>query len=93
MISDTEYSRAVAEFLSERGVTRCPTACVVPTRASVSEADRAALRSHEADREAVRRARRRDMHQMISRGAPRDRYAETAGPPVSDPRSEAGVSP
>ena len=66
MISDTEYAQAVAEFLSKKGVTRCPTACVVPTRASVSDADRAALRNHEAAREAVRRARRREFHQMIS---------------------------
>ena len=66
MISDTEYARAVAEFLSKKGVTRCPTACVVPTRASVSDADRAALRDHAETREAVRRARRREFQQMIA---------------------------
>jgi len=95
MISDTEYARAVAEFLSERGVTRCPTACVVPTRASVSDADRAALRSHVETREAVRRARRRELQQMISppRTGLRDRYAAAAGLAVSDPHSAAGVSP
>jgi hypothetical protein len=94
MISDTEYARAVAEFLSERGVTRCPTACVVPTRASVSDADRAALRNHEATREAVRQARRRELQQMLSsRSASRDRYAPAAGLPVSDPHNVAGVSP
>jgi hypothetical protein len=58
MISDTEYAQVVAEFLGNKGVTRCPTACIVPTHASVSDADRIALRSYEATREAARQARR-----------------------------------
>jgi hypothetical protein len=45
---------AVAEFLRTRGVTRCPTACVLPTQASVPAADREALGEY-----AVRRAERR----------------------------------
>src|SRR3954463_411016 len=65
MISDTDYARALAEFLSERGVTRCPTVCVAPTVASVSDADRVALRSHAEIRETVRRTRRRAMQQMV----------------------------
>lgn len=94
MISDTEYARAVAEFLSEKGVTRCPTACVVPTHADVSDADRAALRDHEAARDAVRRARRRELQQKFSQQpAPQDRYAAAAAPPVSDPGNAACVSP
>ena len=94
MSSDTEYTRAVAEFLSEKGVTRCPTVCVAPTLASVSDADRVALRSHAEIREAVRRARRREMQQMISsRGASRDKIAAAASQPVSFPRSAACVSP
>ena len=28
-MSDTDYAKAVAEFMSKKGVTRCPTACVV----------------------------------------------------------------
>jgi hypothetical protein len=92
MISDTDYARAVAEFLSERGVTRCPTVCVAPTLASVSDADRVALRSHAEIRETVRRARRRAMQQMI---APRRAVHEdcAAGRPVSGPDSAACVSP
>ena len=57
MISETEYARAIAEFLSKKNVTRCPTACVVPTRASVTEADRNALRDYDAAREAARQAK------------------------------------
>src|SRR4051812_21815445 len=64
MISDTENARAVADFVSSKGVTRCPTVCLAPTRASVSEADRVALRSHAEARDAVRRARRRGLQQM-----------------------------
>lgn len=66
MISDTEYARAIAEFVSRKGVTRCPTVCLAPTRASVSDADRVALRSHAEIREAVQRGRRREWQQMVS---------------------------
>jgi hypothetical protein len=97
MISDTEYARALAQFLSTKDVTRCPTACVVPTRGRVSDADRAALRDHAETREAVRQARRREFHQIISlRNASRDRYVESlpvTGVPVSAPGNEACVSP
>jgi hypothetical protein len=65
MISDTEYAQLVAKFLGNKGVTRCPTACVLPTHASVSDADRIALRSYEATREAVRRARRHGLHNYL----------------------------
>lgn len=66
MISETEYATAVAEFLRKRNVTRCPTVCVVPTRASVTEADRAALRDHDAARDAARQAKLRDHQQILA---------------------------
>jgi hypothetical protein len=56
-MSDTDYAKAVAEFMSRKGVTRCPTVCVVPTHASVTEADRTALRDYDAMREAARQAK------------------------------------
>ena len=65
-MSDNEYDRAVTEFLSKRGVTRCPTACVVATHASVTEADRTALRDHEAAREAARLAKLRNFQQIVA---------------------------
>lgn len=65
-MSETEYAKAVAEFMSKRGVTRCPTACVVPTRANVTEADRDALRSYEAAREAARLAKLRNYQQLLA---------------------------
>jgi hypothetical protein len=51
----TDYEAALADFLSNKGVTRCPTACAAPTRGTVAEADRATLRSHEDAREVARR--------------------------------------
>jgi hypothetical protein len=76
MISDTEYARAVAEFVSKKGVTRCPTVCLAPTRASVSDADRVALRSHAEIRDAARRVRRRELQRIV---APSGEIAGRAG--------------
>jgi hypothetical protein len=36
----------IAEFIRTRGITRCPTACVLPTQGSIDAADRAALEQH-----------------------------------------------
>jgi hypothetical protein len=65
-MTETEYARAVAEFMSRKSVTRCPTVCVVPTHASVTEADRNALRNYEAAREEARQAKQRNYHQMLA---------------------------
>jgi hypothetical protein len=51
----TDYEAALADFLCNKGVTRCPTACAAPTRGTVAEADRATLRIHEDAREVARR--------------------------------------
>jgi hypothetical protein len=65
-MSETEYAKAIAEFMSRKGVTRCPTVCVVPTHASVNEADRDALRDYEAAREAARLAKLRNYQQILA---------------------------
>ena len=65
-MSDADYARQIAEFMSKKGVTRCPTACVVPTRASVTEADRAALRNYDAAREMARLEKQRNYQQMLA---------------------------
>ena len=54
IISDHNYQAIIAEHIRTKGVTRCPTACVVPTQASVTAADRAALEEY-----AIERARQR----------------------------------
>ena len=53
-MSQADYEAAIAQFLRTRGVTRCPTVCVVPTRATIAEADRAAYRDYIAAKEAAR---------------------------------------
>jgi hypothetical protein len=53
-MSDADYEAAVAAFLSTKGVTRCPTVCVVPTQATVADADRAAYRDYITAKEAAR---------------------------------------
>lgn len=53
----TGKEAAVAEFIRTRGITRCPTACVLPTQGSVAEADRAALAAYASARDRVRQAK------------------------------------
>jgi hypothetical protein len=48
---------AIAEFIRNRGITRCPTACVLPTQGEVTEADRAALSAYATGREQSRQAK------------------------------------
>ena len=47
----------VAEFIRSKGITRCPTACVLPTQGLVALADRIALELHALLRNRVRRER------------------------------------
>jgi len=65
-MSENEYAAAVAEFLHKRGVTRCPTACVVTTQGKVTEADRVALRKYHGVREAARDQKLASYQQMFA---------------------------
>jgi hypothetical protein len=56
MIAD-DHGEAVAEFIRTKGITRCPTACVLPTQALVGASDRAALQAYAVVSDRVRRAR------------------------------------
>ena len=51
-------SEAVVEFIRTKGITRCPTACVLPTQGLVAATDRVALEEHAIARDRVRRAAR-----------------------------------
>jgi hypothetical protein len=51
------HAEVVAEFIRDKGVTRCPTACVLPTQGEVAESDRAALAAYYLKRERSRQAR------------------------------------
>ena len=56
-VAGGDYDTVIAEFIRTRGITRCPTACVLPTQGSVDEADRAALEEHASVQERSRRAK------------------------------------
>ena len=64
-MSEADYEAAVAAFLRTKGVTRCPTVCVVPTQATVAEADRAAYREYIAAREAARMEKQKTLQQVL----------------------------
>jgi len=53
----TDCEAVVAEFIRTRGITRCPTACVLPTQGLVAAADRAELEEYAAARDRSRQAR------------------------------------
>ena len=55
----TEYEAAVAAFIRAKGVTRCPTACALPTQGTVPAGDRAALADHAEARDKRHAARER----------------------------------
>ena len=70
-MSGEEYERAVAAFIRHRGVTRCPTACVLPTQAAPGPADRAALSRYAQHCDARLSARQR-WFSSSSAAPPRD---------------------
>jgi hypothetical protein len=57
IMGEDEYKAAVAAFISSKGVTRCPTACALPTQGTVAASDRAALESYAIARALSRRRR------------------------------------
>ena len=65
-MSEADYQAAVAAFLRTKGVTRCPTVCVVPTQATIPEADRAAYRDYVATREAARLEKMKSLQDVLS---------------------------
>jgi len=48
---------AVAQFIRTKGITRCPTACILPTQGLVAAADRTALEEYAVARDRLRRER------------------------------------
>jgi hypothetical protein len=64
-MSLADYEAAVAAFLRNKGVTRCPTVCAVPTQATVAAADRAAYRDYVAAKEAARLEKLKSLHHIV----------------------------
>ena len=48
---------AIAEFIRSKGITRCPTACVLPTQGLIDAADRIALQQYALVRDQGQRER------------------------------------
>jgi hypothetical protein len=53
----SDYEAVIAEFIRTKGVTRCPTACVLPTQGSIDPADQAALEKHAVAQERLRQTK------------------------------------
>jgi len=53
-MSHHDRDAEIAAFIRTKGVTRCPTACVVPTQGSPDRLDQAALEQHAVARELLR---------------------------------------
>jgi hypothetical protein len=70
-IVDRIGEAAIAEFIRTHGVTRCPTACVLPTQAAPAASDRAALAEYSAAREQGRRVRAARLHTLFPFVPPR----------------------
>jgi hypothetical protein len=64
-MGDAEYQAAVAAFVHAKGITRCPTACVLPTQGTVAAADRAALRDYAIARDQSRQKRLAAREQVL----------------------------
>ena len=79
-MSQSEYDAAVAAFITSKGITRCPTACVVPTQGTVSTADRQALQQRAADAEDRRHRRRPRAPFAMPGNNPLPRSADTVQP-------------
>ena len=61
-----EDGDAVAEFIRSKGITRCPTACVLPTQGLIAAADRVALEQHAVVGDRVHRKRAADHWGQLS---------------------------
>jgi hypothetical protein len=53
----SDYEAVIAEFIRTKGITRCPTACVLPTQGSIGAADRVELEKHAVAQERVRQTK------------------------------------
>ena len=53
----SDCEAVIAEFIRTKGITRCPTACVLPTQGSIDAADQAALEKYAVAQERLRQAK------------------------------------
>jgi hypothetical protein len=77
--ADAEYEAAVAAFIRTKGITRCPTACVVQTQATIGPDDRDALHRRWAETESRRLQNGGRSGLMLSQTGSGPRLAHDAG--------------
>ena len=65
-MSHHDRDAEIAAFILTKGVTRCPTACVVPTQGSPDSADQAALEQYEIARDQLWRMKLAARQQTVS---------------------------
>ena len=61
-----EDDDVIAEFIQSKGITRCPTACVLPTQGLIAAADRIALQRYAVLRDRERRERAAARSQFLT---------------------------
>ena len=66
----SDYEAVIAEFIRTKGITRCPTACVLPTQGSVDAADRVALEEHAVAQERLRQSKAAARARMFWNASP-----------------------
>ena len=86
-MGNDEYRAAVAAFIRANGITRCPTACVLPTQGTVPADDRAALEDYAIARAQLRHKRLAG-RQQIAAGSGSRRVSRTSR--VRDPSTFNG---
>jgi hypothetical protein len=65
-MSHYDRDAEIAAFILTKGVTRCPTACVLPTQGSPDPTDQAALEQYEIERDELRRMKIATRQQAVS---------------------------
>ncbi len=70
-MSQAQYDAAIAEFIRRKGITRCPTVCLVATQGTVAAADQTALRRRAEEHE-ERRQQKRTVNDAFARPALHD---------------------
>ncbi len=70
IVIQSDDEAAIAAFIEKRGITRCPTACLLPTQGTVSAADRAVLQKRAASLEERRLGFAQLRWQLLSAARP-----------------------
>jgi hypothetical protein len=79
-MSHDDRDAEIAAFVRTKGVTRCPTACVLPTQGSPDALDQAALEQYAIARDELRRMKTATRQQPFTPWRSRDWVANSRHP-------------